>query len=68
MNNGQPAPFYNFGNILFKNQQISSAGEKSINYNLAESRQKTSIAPDYKMIIWRNRVFFLTLRQVKKKC
>jgi len=34
-----------------------------MSYNLAQSHKKVKIAPVYRAIIWRNRIFLLTLRQ-----
>ena len=34
-----------------------------MSYNLAQSRKKVKIAPVYRIIIWRNLIFLLTLRQ-----
>ena len=37
-----------------------------MNYNLAQSWLFYEIAPVYRVIIWRNRIFLLTLRQIIK--
>ena len=34
-----------------------------MNYNLAQSQLFYEIAPSYRVIVWRNRTFLLTLRQ-----